>query len=344
MAQIGEASTTGAITMSERYKIIYHRILLVLSVALLAGLGFYIYKNGKSFEHMRNISLGLIATLISVHFLNYILLGLTHFYPLKKSHNITLKTKEWFGLCTVSELFNMLLPAKGGTAIRMLYIKEKKNLEMREFLSMGLAVVLTGFSLLGVVGTIYCHFFLKIHNIVFVALESLFISLTISSFLLIFASELVTKVFKIERKYSPKKYLADKKIVLVSFLAYSGMFLLYPIKVYLSFKAIGVDINFLDSFEISLILLGSSFFQVLPGNIGVKEVATTYIGQQYGISFDTALLASLIDRAILLLFLFPVGAYFYWELLLEAKVPQMRLPKIFASSRIPLMKRLAKVR
>lgn len=333
--------------MSERFKLIYHRALLILSVALLIGLGFYVYKNGKSFEKIGSISLGLIATLIGVHFINYILLGFTHFYPLQRSHNIKLKTKEWFGLCTVSELFNMLLPAKGGTAIRMLYINEKKNLEIREFLSMGLAVVLTGFSLLGVVGTLYCHFFLKIHNIVFVALESLFISLTISSFLLIFASEMVTRVFKLERKYSPKKYLADKKIVLVSVLAYTGMFILYPLKVYLSFKAIGVHIHFADSFEISLILLGSSFFQILPGNIGVKEVATAYIAQQYGIQFETALLASLVDRAILLLFLFPFGSYFYWNLLLESRLPRMssiRLPKMIASSRIPLMKRLAKVR
>jgi uncharacterized membrane protein YbhN (UPF0104 family) len=238
----------------------------------------------------------------------------------------------------------MLLPAKGGTAIRMLYINEKKNLEIREFLSMGLAVVLTGFSLLGIVGTIYCHYFLKIHNIVFIALESLFIALVISSFLLIFASEMVTKIFKLEQKYSPKKYLTDKKIVLVSLLAYTGMFILYPIKVYLSFKAIGVHIHLADSFEISLILLGSSFFQVLPGNIGVKEVATAYIAQQYGIQFETALLASLIDRAILLLFLFPLGSYFYWDLLLDSKLPRISLPKISASSRIPLIKRLVKVR
>lgn len=330
--------------MSERFKKIYHRVLLALSAALLLGLGFYVYKNSTTFEQIKSISAGLILTLVAVHFLNYILLGVTHFYPLKKSHNIKLETKEWFGLCTVSELFNMLLPAKGGTAIRMLYINEKKNLEMREFLSMGLAVVLTGFSLLGIVGTIYCHFFLKIDSIVFLALESLFISLTISSFLLIFASEIITRIFKLERKYSPKKYLADKKIVLVSLLAYTGMFVLYPLKVYLSFKAIGVHIHLADSFEISLILLGSSFFQILPGNIGVKEVATAYIAQQYGINFETAFLASLVDRAILLLFLFPFGSYFYWELLLDSKIPRISLPSISASSRIPLIKRLAKVR
>ena len=329
--------------MKDKTKKTYHRILLILSAGLLIGLFFYVQKNGSSFARIKSIDLSLIFLLISIHALNYLLLGITHFYPLQK-HNIHLKFKEWYGLCAISELFNMLLPAKGGTAIRMMYINEKKGLEIREFLSMGLAVVLTGFSLLGVVGTIYCHFFLNIHNIVFVALESLFISLMISSFILIFASEFVTRLFKLDRKYSPKKYLTDKKIVFVSFSAYLGMFILYPIKVYLSFKAIGVNIQLMNSFEISLILLGSSFFQVLPGNVGVKEVATAYIAQQYGIQFETALLASLIDRAILLLFLFPLGSYFYWDLLLDASLPRIKLPSISASSRIPLIKRLVKVR
>lgn len=329
--------------MSERNKKIYHTLLLLLSAALLLGLGFYIHKNSASFQKIKSVNAGLIFLLVGIHALNYLLLGITHFYPLRK-HNIFLKFKEWYGLCTVSELFNMLLPAKGGTAIRMMYINEKKKLPIRELLSMGFAVVLTGFSLLGIVGTIYCHFFLSKHNMVFVALESLFIALTISSFLLVFASEVFTRLFKMERKYSPKKYLADKKIILVAILCYLGMFLLYPLKIYLSFKAIGVEIQLFDSFEISLILLTSSFFQILPGNIGVKEVATAYIAQQYGIQFETALLASLVDRAILLLFLFPFGAYFYWNLLLEASLPKINWQKWGELARIPLIKRPVKVR
>ena len=67
----------------------------------------------------------------------------------------------------------------------------------------------------------------------------------------------------------------------------------------------------------------ASFFQVLPGNIGVKELITTYISSHYGINFETALLASLIDRGVLLVFLLPVGFYFYWELFLDATLPRL---------------------
>jgi uncharacterized membrane protein YbhN (UPF0104 family) len=67
------------------------------------------------------------------------------------------------------------------------------------------------------------------------------------------------------------------------------MFVLYPIKIFISFKAIGIELSIFDSLEISLILLATSLFQVLPGNIGVKEIVTAYIGKQYGIEFEVAL-------------------------------------------------------
>ena len=41
--------------MSEQTKKIYHRILLLLSLALLVGLGFYVHKNEQSFEKLKSI-------------------------------------------------------------------------------------------------------------------------------------------------------------------------------------------------------------------------------------------------------------------------------------------------
>ncbi len=71
---------------------------------------------------------------------------------------------------------------------------------------------------------------------------------------------------------------------------------------------------------------------------------TAYIGKQYGIEFEVALLASLVDRAVLVLYLFPVGFYSYWNLFLEKRFSEINFAKIGASSLIPLRKRLAKVR
>lgn len=329
--------------MSEQKKKIYHGFLLFFSVAILVGLGLYVHNNEHAFEKLKSINIGYILALFAIHFFNYILLGLTHKMPLKKN-NINLDFKEWFGLCTVSELFNMLLPAKGGTGIRMLYLKDKKGLSMREFLTMSFAIVLIGFTFLGITGTAYCHLFLKKNHPVFLIIESIFIALSVSGLILLFTTEAFRKIFKFKRKSSPKVYLTDPKLMSFTTLCWVGMFLLYPIKIYLSFRAIGIDLNFKDSFEISLILLAASLFQVLPGNIGVKEIITAYIGKQFGLSFETALLASLIDRVIQMLFLLPLGFYFYWQFFLGATLPIVSLEKLRLISLIPFKRRLLKMR
>lgn len=335
------SSLDGIKMSTERRKQLFHLSMFTLSFLLLIGLTFYLYKNSANLLKLTTISPIIIMGLLSLHLLNYIFLGLTHKIPLQK-HNIFLNLKEWMGLCLSGELLNLLLPAKGGTALRMVYLKENKSLSMRSFLSMGFAVVLTGFSMLGIVGTIYCHFFLKKTHLIFTLIECIFIALSVSGIGLMFMTETISKLFKFKRKVSPKFYLSDWRLTFQCTMLYILMFVIYPFKVYLSFKAIGVDINLIDSFEISLVLLASSLFQVLPGNMGVKELTTAYIASQYGINFEMALLASLVDRAILFLFIFPIGSYFYWDLFLERSLPSIKFANLGTSLLIPLKKRLVK--
>jgi uncharacterized membrane protein YbhN (UPF0104 family) len=308
--------------MSEKNKKIYHSSLLLLLLALFAGLFFFVQKNSHSLLELNSVKLPFILLLILIHALGFWFLGMTHKLPLKK-HNIFLTFKEWYGLCMVAELFNMLLPANGGTGIRMLYLKDHKDLPMREFLAMSFAIITVGFTFLGLIGIIYCRFFLTKSSLIFSLLESIFIALIFSGTILIFSTEMISKVSKFKRKYSPKFYLKDFKLTSLVTLCWIGIFVIFPIKIYLSFWAIGVELTLAQSFELSLILLATSLFQVLPGNIGIKEVITAYVGKQFGIPFETALLASLIDRIVLLVFLFPVGFYFYWQLFLEATLPRI---------------------
>ncbi len=313
--------------MTEKTKKLYHALLLMLSLALLAGLGFYVQKNTTTITQLKSVKFEFIAILIFIHALGFWLLGMTHKLPLKKL-NIHLNFKEWYGLCIVAELFNMLLPANGGTGIRMLYIKDKKNLPMREFLTICFAMTLIGFTFLGLIGIAYCEFFLKKSDAIFLLLESVFVALTVSGIILIFATEAIARIFKFSRKSSPKAYLKDLNLTSLITVCWMGMFLLYPIKIYVSFLVIGIDLTLAQSIELSLVLLAASLFQVLPGNLGIKEIITTYVAQRFGIPMEAALIASLIDRVILLLLLFPVGFYFYWQLFLEASLPVVNWPRV----------------
>lgn len=317
--------------MSSRAKKIYHTSLILLSIILIVGVIVYIKHSSITIAQLKNLHPVYMLALVALHALGFWFLGFTQAMPLKKQ-NIEIKTREWYGLSVVAELFNMILPANGGTGVRMMYMKDKKNLPIRQFLSMNFAVILTGFTMLGIFGSLYFQYVLNKNDDVFKLLESLFIALALSGILLLVFSEVIGKLFKIKRKYSPKIYLFDSMFALKATLVWFAFFALYPLKIYLSFLAIGVHIGASESFEISLILLVASFFQILPGNMGIKELITAYISSHYGINFETALLASLIDRGVLLLFLLPVGFYFYWELFLDAALPNVAIA-LFRPSR-----------
>jgi uncharacterized membrane protein YbhN (UPF0104 family) len=308
--------------MGIRARKIYNTVLLMLTIVLIVGVVLYVKNNPTFFQELKNLHIGYLFLLIITHALGLGLLGLTHQLPLRK-HNIDISAKEWYGLSVVAEMFNMILPANGGTGIRMMYLKDKKKLPIRQFLSMNFAMIVTGFTMLGIIGSIYFQYIFVRNDSVFNLLQSLFTSLALSGIFLLLFSEILGKVFKIRRKYSPKLYLFDTRLTVTVTFYWFVFFVLYPLKIYLSFLAINQHIGFNESFEISLILLAAYFFQVIPGNLGIKEIITAYVSSHYGIKFETALLASLIDRGALLIFTLPVGIYFYWELFLDAAMPKV---------------------
>lgn len=307
--------------MSSRVKKIYHLTLILLSIILIVGVIAYVKQSPITLHQLKNLHPVYMILLVVLHALSILFLGYTQYLPFKK-HNIEIKPSEWYGLSIVSELFNMILPANGGTAVRMMYMKDKKNIPLKQFLSMNFAIIVTGFTMLGIIGSLYFQFLLNKNDEVFKMLYSFFVSLALSGILLLIFSEIVGKLFKIKRKYSPKIYLFDSNFTFKVTLSWFCFFALYPLKIYLSFLSIGINIGISESLEISLILLLTTFFQILPGNIGIKEIITIYISSHYGITLETALMASLIDRGVLLLFLLPVGFYFYWELFLDAALPR----------------------
>lgn len=308
--------------MGKRAKKIYHIVLIILSIVLIAAVVIALKNSSLTLLQLKDMNPLYLLALILLHSLGLIILGYTQYLPLKKI-NIQTSTKEWNALIIVSELFNLLLPANGGAGIRMMYLKDKKKLPIRQFLSMNFAVILTGFTMVGIVGTLYFQYVLVRNDSVFKMIESVFIALALCGILLLITSEIFGKLFKFKRKYSPKIYLFDTKLTAKLTFLWLIFFALYPLKIYLSFMTIGVHIGLQESLEIGLILMASTFFQVLPGNMGIKEIITAYVSTHYGINFETALLASLIDRAALMIYLVPVGMYFYWELFLDAVKPKM---------------------
>ncbi len=283
------------------------------STALLLGIFAFILKNGSmSFKniHFNYMVIALLPIISLIHsWLTSILQRNILF-----TQKINLNHQDSFSLSAIADLYNFLLPAKSGSLLRMIYLKENFNFSKRKFLSMSLASAMAGLSSLGLVGFLYTHFFFSNKDLIFVALESLFLALMIAAFFLVFSTEMVVRIFKLDKNNTPQKYLSDFSLVSNSITMYLISALVVPIRLFISFYAIGLTLSPLEALNLSLILIVISWIQILPGNLGIKEIALAYLAQKFGISYELSLIASLIDRGLALGYMVIVGKISYWRL------------------------------
>lgn len=292
-------------------------IRLVLMIGLVVGLIMFIFRKGDTFDVLSHTNFSIIAGIFATYALNYIFLGMVYNFPLKKM-DISLSFNQWFGLTNLSNLFNLILPAKGGTAIRWLYLWEVHKLPTQNFFSINLFGTAVGMITMGYLGLLVSYFVPGMTSSIVSDMDAAFWALFLAgSSIIVFMSRNSIKRFKI---FSPlPEELKDWKIFSSTAICFAGITLLYPVRTYLSYHSLGIQIGLVEGIEISMIALLISIVPILPGNIGVKELAMAYIAKRYGISAEMAILASLIERAGLYLFLLPFGFLAYFSVFMNIK-------------------------
>lgn len=314
-------------------KKLLHILNWLTSISLLVGVVLFSYNNSSIAFDKIEISYFYLFFLILVSLIHSFF---TSYFQrnILITQSVILDHKKNFALTAVADLYNFLLPAKSGSLIRMIFLKENFGLSKRKFLSMGLASAMIGLSSLGLMGFIYTQIFFTKKDLIFLALESLFLALMISSFVLVFSSELTAKIFKLKKTNTLQIYFRDLKFVNNSISMYIVSALVVPLRLFIVFSAVGVSLSPMEVLDISLILIVISWVQILPGNLGLKELALTYLAQKFGISYELSLVASLLDRGVGLIYLIVIGKLSYWNLLNNKQIylVNVTLDKLFGAS------------
>ncbi|MGK0367769.1 MAG: uncharacterized membrane protein YbhN (UPF0104 family) [Thermoproteota archaeon] len=281
------------------------RLNLVITILVLIGLIAFCLNKQESFAHVKDVKLLYFLPLLFSQLLNYFFMGLIYSSPLKH-FNISLTHKEAFALSNSSSLFNLLLPAKLGSIIRWIYLKRKFGFKFIDFTYINITVTLTGLMLLGLMG------FITYYNLENFPIDSHKVSLV---FLAIFITAFSINVFPIEKLIKSEKIkelkqvhlFKNKQTLLQIVLFMCGVCFLYPIKFYLSYLAIGIEIPMIKSIVVSISVLLLSNFQLLPGNLGTREAVVTLFSSYLGISPELAVLGTLVERSSQYLYLTVFG-------------------------------------
>ncbi|OUR97078.1 hypothetical protein A9Q84_12160 [Halobacteriovorax marinus] len=285
------------------------KIKFILSFVLLFAVSSFYLGNQDSIDKILNINIFVFMALIAVHFINYIFLGLVYKSPLEQM-GVKLEFREWFGMTSFSNLFNLILPAKAGMALRWFYLLNIFKIDTKTFLLKNTFTTFVGMIAMGVYGLITVSIF----NMEKVSQSHYFLGIFILMTLVGLA--FLTKLNPM--RLTEKKFYSFK-VAMKVFILFFLIALLYPIKTYLCFKALGVELSLISTMEISTWMLILGLIPIIPGNMGLKEIIMAQLSTNYGISSEVAVLAILIERVSLWSFVFPVGFISYLSEFLKVK-------------------------
>ena len=235
-----------------------------------------------------SINVGLINQLIVSH------LG----YPLKPI--------QWVSLAFASTLANYIFPMRAGMALRATYFKKCHGFSLSKFASsMAFAYVIT----------FIANAFLGLLLMFWLGIEKNAVNWIL---ILIFAIVLTTGIAALMYNPPIDKTVSKFKIFKYIISIHGGMELLrknpkllirccllilfntilFGIRLFVSFHALGHNINLAGCLLVGCFAAVSMFISITPASLGIKEVAIVFASSVIGVSPEISFLAATLDRTV----------------------------------------------
>jgi uncharacterized membrane protein YbhN (UPF0104 family) len=302
-------------------KVLSFSILLIC----LLWIGLYIRNNPSDFSGIRELSAGVVAILAVVLIIDTIILGL--FNKVLMDHlEVPLKFKEWYGLSIVSNLWNYILPFRGGAGIRALYLKKVQLFSVSDFLGTMLALYFISFLVNSFIG-LFCVFtiyfkYTVIHipisfffGVVFILMGgSIFLSPKIP-----YAKNwFLEKVFSVLRSWDNIRKEGDLIARLILVVVVHAV--LELLTVYASFAAYSIQASLIQCLFISTIFSFSVLLKITPGSLGITEALMVIGANTFGITPGQSLLAAGLIRAVNMCLIFLIAPIFNYRLMYDFRM------------------------
>ena len=291
----------------------------VLYILTITGIFLFLYYKKSELQHLLHIHYTNIILLIGVGIIPVSLNALL-FRNNISIFNLHLSFKEWYGLTVSNTMYNYLLPARGGMALRALYLKQNHVFPYVQYVSFT-----AGTYILNLAIAAFTAFILSVGLFLFNALESI-ILLYISFALLIFIIGVIGFLYKFNPHKLPErykvlkwikqaaqgikqfKYHPDKVFNLAAIQL--GFMLAISLRLFVAFYLLEIPVNYPKLVLINALVAFSMVFSVTPGNIGIKEGIIGLSSSLLGISTEEALLGAVLDRVVAMIVVFGLGSVF----------------------------------
>ncbi len=272
----------------------------------------------------------LLKTSFLEHKIYYLGIGLAYiggrlldglrFKLLLKHFGMDVKLYESFGLSSMSPFYNLIFP-NAGTVTNAVYLKSKYNFRVRHSVSIGLIESVSALLVYGVIGIIgSVLYMLKVHSGILFGLILIYGALVFFSVIIFFIP--TPNFFKkyhfgakiIEAIDGFKNIKLQTRIVLLTVVIQITIAMLFLYRYYLTFNALLLNTPIINITAIIPVTAISNLINILPANIGIREIVTSSASMVIGFSLDKGLLVAVIDRVVITAITVIAGIWFFVKL------------------------------
>jgi len=267
---------------------------------------------------LRQIAWYDLVGLILLSMLIMLILGVQFKY-LILIFGLNLPFREWLGLTAINTMCNYYLPARGGLIVRGAYLKHQYNFPFSRYTSLVMVSQLLMLGVAAILGIIFLVNSIDIfaeNTLPLLGLFSSVLIITLSTYqimpILAMQSARFDKLKPFLQQFMEGlESWRQHHFAMVYFsLLMAILIFLWGLRLYVCFTALGEPVNFEQIMIIQTLISLSFVISITPGNLGIKEGITAFSASLVGISPTTALLASLVDRAVAVLVVFSMGLIF----------------------------------
>jgi uncharacterized membrane protein YbhN (UPF0104 family) len=286
-------------------------LLIIFSIAILAGIIYYLYVNASDYFHLLQFSIPGIIALLILSLAIPVVNGLISVYTFQ-SLGVHLSFREGFYLAASATLANQL-PLPGGIVARGVYLKHKHRLSYTQYFSATLALFFCSIAINGLIGVLVLLYGI-ISNSFDVSYYLLVGFSAMTACILVFFLPLNRLPLPENIQYRISQALVGWEVVSTNFSLLAkilglqiGFMLLFALRQWVAFRMLS-QILTLD--QVILLSAGSILTQLVsfaPGGLGVRETIVGGIASILGFDLTVSIAAVEVDRVVSTMVIFVVG-------------------------------------
>lgn len=287
-----------------------------LLTAIILIIAFFWFKNNWS-DINSNITFQKKYFLLSIPVCILSILNIGYIYQvIVKYLNLKLKFLQWASLTFAGMFANYVLPMRAGIAIRAAYFKKCHNFPVSKFASLMAFLYLITLFTNACAGILVLLLLGTINTFAEWAILTAFLIIAIACIWVILfwpAGKVVSDAGRvkniIENIHSGFDILRNSKSLFFKSTLLSILnILLYSLRLYISFRAVGYEIEYSKCVLAGSFAAVAMFISITPASLGIREIAIWLACSVTGIAPEISIVAGSVDRMVSLLVVSVLGS------------------------------------